>query len=472
MKKIKGAIIFLLALFLLPIGVYAENVTTTLSGGKTVSGGDKVDFTIGIKSDVNTIGFEATLKYDTNVLEFISISKEDNWNGNNEVKTTGNNTLKFTNVGVTGESSVATIRFKVKTSNKTSTTITLDGISVTLNTATGEEIKQGDTIKKDITIKSEDNSLKSIKIDNKVIKGFVSSVKEYTVEVESSVEQVSISSQLSDEKKAKLVENFGDRTVDLEYGENKVLIKVKSESGKEGVYTINIIRKDDRPVDNNLKSIIINGGTVKIEFDPSTLSYTIKTFKLEKIEVEALPSDSTAKVKIDIPKKIIIGKNTIKITVTPTTGSIKEYNIIIDNTDKPTDTRLKNLSIKGININFESDKYDYEVRYDKSYKNGIKIYNTALSEDTKITIKGNNNLEENSVIKILVEALDGSSSSEYNIKLVKDTRINFFLIVDVVIGLILVILICIELNKRKKKTPPKQKKESQEELEKTKEIVL
>ena len=470
MKKLKRVLLFLLILFLLPLGVKAETVTTTLSGGTTVAGGDKIDFTIGIKSDTNATAFEAAIRYDTNVLEFIGIGKEDKWQGNNEVRSTGNNTLKFTNAGVTGESSVATLKFRVKTSNKTSTTVTLDGIKVTLNTKTGEEIKQGDPINKDITIKSEDNTLKSIKIDNKTINGFATSVKEYTIEVESSTENIDIKAQLSDEKGATLVENFGSRTVKLEYGTNKVLIKVKSESGKEGVYTLNIIRKDDRPVDNNLKSIIINGGTIKIEFDPSTLSYTIKTFKLEKLEIEATPSDTTAKVDIAIPKKIIIGQNTVKITVTPTTDSKKEYTILFDNTDKPTDTRLKNLSIKGININFESDKYDYEIRYDKSYKNGIKIYDTALSEDTKITIKGNNNLEEGSVIKVLVEALDGSGSSEYRIRLVKDTRINFFLIVDIIIGIVLVVLIFIQLNKRKKKKEAKQSIE--EELEKTKEIVL
>ena len=130
---------------------------------------------------------------------------------------------------------------------------------------------------------------------------------------------------------------------------------------------------------------------------------------------------------------------------------------------------VKNSLIQTL-IDAVGDKYDYEIRYDKSYKNGIKIYDTALSEDTKITIKGNNNLEEGSVIKVLVEALDGSSSSEYRIRLVKDTRINFFLIVDIIIGIVLVVLIFIQLNKRKKKKEAKQSIE--EELEKTKEIVL
>ena len=140
MKKLKRVLLFLLILFLLPLGVKAETVITTLSGGTTVAGGDKIDFTIGIKSDTNATSFEAAIRYDTNVLEFIGIGKEDNWQGNNKVRSTGNNTLKFTNAGVTGESSVATLKFRVKTSNKTSTTVTLDGIKVTLNTKTGEAI--------------------------------------------------------------------------------------------------------------------------------------------------------------------------------------------------------------------------------------------------------------------------------------------------------------------------------------------
>ena len=64
---------------------------------------------------------------------------------------------------------------------------------------------------------------KSIKIDNKPINGFATSVKEYTIEVESSTENIDIKAQLSDEKGATLVENFGSRTVKLEYGTNKVL---------------------------------------------------------------------------------------------------------------------------------------------------------------------------------------------------------------------------------------------------------
>ena len=475
MKRIKWVIVFLMFVWLLPIEVNAQNFTATLSGTSKASTDDKIDFTISIKSDKEAIGFEATIKYDNTVLEFINISKEDKWTGNNIVESTGNNTLKFTNTGVTGESSVATLRFKVKSSTQSITTITVDGIGLTLNSSSdGEDstILTTNSITKDISIRSDDNTLKNIKVDDKTIKGFSSSVKEYTLEVDSLTEEINVSATLNDSKNATFVENFGNRTVKLEYGQNTVLIKIQSESGKEAIYTLNVIRKDDRLVNNDLKSIIINGGTVKIDFDPSVLSYTIKTYKLDKIEVEAEASDTKAKVKIDSPSKLVLGENKVKISVTAVTGDVKEYNLLIVNSDQPTDTRLKNLSVKGVNIGFNSDKYDYSIRYDKSYKNGIKIYNTTLSEDVEVKIDGNENLKEGSVIKITVTALDGSSTSEYTITLEKDNRINFFLILDVLIGATLIVLIIIQLRKRKKQKEQNQKIEKEKELEKTKEIIL
>lgn len=475
MKRIKWVIVFLMFVWLLPIEVNAQNFTATLSGTSKASTDDKIDFTISIKSDKEAIGFEATIKYDNTVLEFINISKEDKWTGNNTVESTGNNTLKFTNTGVTGESSVATLRFKVKSSTQSITTITVDGIGLTLNSSSdGEDstILTTNSITKDISIRSDDNTLKNIKVDDKTIKGFSSSVKEYTLEVDSLTEEINVSATLNDSKNATFVENFGNRTVKLEYGQNTVLIKIQSESGKEAIYTLNVIRKDDRLVNNDLKSIIINGGTVKIDFDPSVLSYTIKTYKLDKIEVEAEASDTKAKVKIDSPSKLVLGENKVKISVTAVMGDVKEYNLLIVNSDQPTDTRLKNLSVKGVNIGFNSDKYDYSIRYDKSYKNGIKIYNTTLSEDVEVKIDGNENLKEGSVIKITVTALDGSSTSEYTITLEKDNRINFFLILDVLIGATLIVLIIIQLRKRKKQKEQNQKIEKEKELEKTKEIIL
>ena len=479
MKKIKGVICLLITLFMLfvPTIVLADNNFTTFSGGKTAATGDKIDFTIAIKSETEAIEFKALLKYDTNVLELINISNEESWKGSNSIENDGNNELKFTNNGTTGESSVVTVKFRVKENIKGVTTVSLEDIQLTSRSSGSEEeskttILINQPINNNISIKSDDNTLKNIKLGDKLINGFSSNLYEYSIEVDSLSENIKISATLSDEKTAVFEEGFGPRNVDLKYGQNEVLLKVKSESGKISIYKLNIIRKDDRLVDNDLTTIIINGGAVKLDFDKSVLSYTVKTYKLEKLEIEATPSDSEAKVEIDSPKSLIVGQNKVKIIVTAVTGDKKEYNILIINNDKPTDTRLKNLSVKGLNIGFNSDTYEYSIMYDKSYKKGLIIYNTTLSDDVEVKIINNTNLKENSKVKVIVNALDGSSTSEYVIKLEQDKRINFFFILDVIIGIVLIVLIVIQLRKRKKINKIKEDKQKQVELEKTKELKL
>lgn len=480
MKRKLGFLLSLFTLlFILPISVLAEGFTTTISGTDVASVNEKIDYTIAIKTEQQAVEFEAAIKYDTDILELVSILKEESWVGNNSVVNNGNNTIKFTNNGITGESSVVTLRFKVKSSIKNSTTLSLEDIKLTVASTNSSEEQTEDNIvltfdnlKKDISIKSDDNTLKNIKVDNKAISGFNPDVLEYTLEVDSLLEKVKINATLNNADTATFVDGFGNREEDLKYGENVVLIKVKSESEKILTYTLKIIRKDDRIANTDLKSILLNSGKIKINFDKNVLTYNIKTYKLETIDVSVETDDSTSIAKIDAPSKLIIGDNKIKITVTAVTGDTKEYNILIVNSEVPIDTRLKNLSVKGQNIGFNSDNYKYFIRYDKSYKDGLKIYKTTISNDVEVEVIGNTNLKEGSVVKIIVTSLDGSNSSEYTITLEKDTRINFFLILDILIGIVLVILIVIQVKRRKKIKNEKEAKKKELELSKTKEIKL
>ena len=473
MNKKLGLLLISLLVFVFPYFVNAESkFDVSISGPASASSKEEIEFVVSINSTDQAKQFETTLKYDNKSLQFINITKKDSWEGVNPLQDSGNVNLKFTNPGTTGESKVFSLKFRVKSSSKSSTTIALEDMKLTINSsgeAEGNTVLTQQAQKKEVTIKSDDNTLRTIKIDGKAISGFSSGVYLYNLEVDALSDSVVLDSTLSDQKNSTYEDNFGNRTVTLKYGENVVLIKVKSESGKVATYTLKITRKDDRVANNDLKSIIINGGKVKINFDKSVLSYTLKTFKLEKLEIDATPDDSNAKVEIDAPKKLIIGENKVKITVTAVTGVPKEYILIINNTEVPTDTRLRNLAVKGYNIEFDSDKNKYTILYDKSYKNGLTIYETTLSEDVKVDIAGNSNLKEGSVVKIIVTALDESSTTEYTITLEKDTRINFFLILDLVVGAILIVLIVKQLKKRKKiKQISEEKKE--EELEKTKEL--
>ncbi|MDD6879232.1 MAG: cadherin-like beta sandwich domain-containing protein [bacterium] len=480
MKEKKWALVLFIMVFMFPVYIYAAP-KVVINGNDAISSNETVDFTVSMKSDdeKDMVKFESTLKYDSEILELTSIIKDDKWSGSNSTKSTGNNLIVLTNSGVTGQTNVVIFRFKVKNSNKSFTTISLEDIKVTVKSNeveepidTAESIETVSNIRKDINIKSDDNTIKSIKINSKELNGFISSVYNYTIEVDSLIDNIKIDAILNDPNTSKFDDEYGPRTENLEYGSNKILLKTISESGKSATYTINIIRKDDRVANTDLKNIIINGGQIKINFDKSVLSYTVKTFKLETIEISADADDSTSKVSIDAPKKLIIGDNKVKITVTAVTGDTKEYNLLIVNTEVATDTRLKNLSVKGINIGFNSDKYKYIVRYDKKYKEGLTIYQTTLSNDTEVEILGNTNLKAGDTVKIVVNALDGSSISEYYIYLEKDTRINFFLILDIVVGLVLIVLIIIQVKKRKKIKEKKIEEQKEEELEKTKEMKL
>ncbi len=473
MNKKLGLVLISLLVFVFPYFVNAESkFDVNVSGPTSASTKEEIEYTVTINSTDQAKQFEATLKYDTKILQFINITKKDSWEGTNPLNDSGNVNLKFTNPGTTGETKVFSLKFRVKSSSKSSTIIYLEDMKLTINSGTESEdntVLTQQTLKKEIAIKSDDNTLRTIKIDGKAISGFSSGVYLYNLEVDALSDSITIDSTLSDQKNSTYVDDFGNRSVTLKYGENVVLIKVKSESGKIATYTLNITRKDDRVANTDLKSIIINGGKVKINFDKSVLSYTLKTFKLETIEIDATPDDSNSKVEIDAPKKLVIGENKVKITVTAVTGVSKDYNLIINNTEVPTDTRLRNLSVKGFNIEFDSDRNKYTLLYDKSLKKGLTIYETTLSDDVKVEITGNSNLKEGSVVKITVTALDESSTTEYTITLEKDTRINFFLILDLVIGTILIILIVKQIKKRKK-IKQVNEIEKEEELEKTKEL--
>ena len=473
MNKKLGLLLISLLLFVFPYFVNAESkFTVSVNGPSAGSTKEEIEYVVSINSTDQAKQFEATLKYDTKILQFINITKKDSWEGTNPLNDSGNVNLKFTSPGTTGETQVFSLKFRVKSSSKSSTMVYLEDMKLTINPGGETEentVLTQETFKKEIAIKSDDNTLRTIKIDGKAISGFSSGVYLYNLEVDALSDTIVIDSTLSDQKNSSYEENYGNRTETLKYGENVILIKVKSESGKVATYTLKITRKDDRVANTDLKSVIINGGKVKINFDKSVLSYTLKTFKLETLEIDATPDDSNSKVDIDAPSKLIIGENKIKIIVTAVTGTTKEYVFIINNTEVPTDTRLRNLSVKGVNIEFDSDKNKYTIRYDSSFKNGLTIYETTLSDDVKVDIVGNSNLKEGSVVKIIVTALDESSTSEYTITLEKDTRINFFLILDLVIGTILAVLIVIQLKKRKKIKQAAQK-EKEEELEKTKEL--
>lgn len=483
-KKIKYLILTLLLVF--PIFADAieeeslENnaekkeivATNILEGVEKASPGEVITYELKVKSDVAIKEYNATLTYENTVLELISVENSGSFKGNNSItKSPVELTFKHDS-GVVGESSVCKLSFRVLTTGKSDSIITLDGRVITFDDGTINNIEK---YSKNLSVKSTDNTLKSLKINGHDVVNFKPNQYSYTQEVDSSVVYANIDAELNSSS-ATFKEGYGSRSVPLEYGENVIEIKVIADSSDEKTYVLTLVKPDNRGTDNSLKNIFLNSGKIKLDFDSKTLLYHIKTYKLETINVEAVAMDSKANIKIEKDEKLKTGENIINIVVTSESGSDKTYKIVIDNVDYNVDTSLKNISIIAlggeIDFDFSKDVFDYDIVYKSRYKDSIVVI-PDLSNDTEAKLdqelfdRTSKNIVSGSKVEIRIYGADGSEST-YILNFVKDERINFFFILFFVLIIVLSIVLY-RLYKNKKND--KMQKNNDKNLEKTKEIV-
>ncbi len=487
-NRIKGLLVLigLSLLVLSPVDVSAAQNTSLLpaSGKNVASPGDEISYVITLSSTDTIISYRASLEYDSSILRLVSISNGSGWSGQNSISSRD---LSFTTNGVSGQSNVATLKFKVATNtSKKSTIIRLNGVNVCAkesNTPTTPETTPTTptdpataacsnitTSPKTLNIQSSDNQLSALKVNGKSVSNFSKNNYEYAMSVESSVEKAVIKATTNDSS-ASFVDGFGNRTVDLEYGENKIEVRVKSERGDQQVYTIRINREDDRTTENHLEEIVI--GDKKIEkFDKDTLSYYVKVYKQDKITITALTVDEKATYKVDGPTTLKIGENEFKITVTSEAGEDLIYTVTVDNIDSEISKKLKSLSISGYDIEFDKNNQRYEILYNKDLIKKLKIYFTTEAKSDEVTVTVTPDLDDKEAlaklkagdeIVITIEGIDGEKE-EYVIVLKKDKRINFFFVVELIIliGLIAAITVVVIKRKKDKNNPTKKEKTKKE----------
>ena len=88
--------------------------------------------------------------------------------------------------------------------------------------------------------------------------------------------------------------------------------------------------------DNNLKNLSIEGFSLSPEFNKSTLEYTSTvTANTTKINLQAMPNDSKAKISGTGEKDVVEGNNSFQIIVKAENGSSKTYtvNVIVPEKD-------------------------------------------------------------------------------------------------------------------------------------------
>lgn len=304
--------------------------------------------------------------------------------------------------------------------------------------------------------RSANNNLSSLSISGGTI-SFNAGITTYNVTVDSAT--TNISATVADAK-AGFVAGFGPRTVNLNYGNNVVEVKVIAENQTVKVYTLNIKRSDPRNDDNNLKILKIDKG--KLEFDPKIIAYNVSVeYNVKEVKVTAEANNSKSKVEIVGGKDLIVGKNTVTVKVTAENQTVKTYTITVirlNEGEKLPTTTLTNIEVKGYKIPFDSEKLEYNLKIGSEDKLNINI--TAEDPGTLIKVLGNDNLQDGSKIYIIAVSRDGNVKE--SIINIEKNEIPLFSILAVIGAVAITSLIWFIISKKKGNDNyknPKQKKD-------------
>lgn len=131
---------------------------------------------------------------------------------------------------------------------------------------------------------------------------------------------------------------------------------------------------------NTLDSLTVSSGNLTPSFDKNTTSYTLTTTD-SSIDINAILTDSNAKLTGVGKVSLNYGTNTIKIIVTSESGSSKTYSIVVTRPDnRSTDNFLASLipSVGSLKFNKTITSYKMEVA-----SNTTKISFTTTLNDSK-----------------------------------------------------------------------------------------
>ena len=258
---------------------------------------------------------------------------------------------------------------------------------------------------------------------------FKSGTKSYKANVSATTTSVSISATASG---GSFVSGFGPRTVNLNYGDNKVQVKVKNSAGKVTVYTIVVNRADNRSTVNTLSNLTVSAGTLTPAFSSGQTNYTVTVpNEVANITIDATLTDSKSSfVAGSGPGNygLNLGNNQLYVKVKSERGSVNTYSIKVIRETEPSKcaTESETLALlKGINLSvdisnveiepikdFESTAFNYDVKVPYKVANLIVTPYVNTDGDTT-TVQGAEDLEVNvpKEVKITVKSKECPSYS-------------------------------------------------------------
>ena len=409
----KNRIVLFIVLLITPFCVKANSILITCD--TNIVKGTSLKCSINGVAEGIVSAVSAKVRTGSNI-KFNSFIPNSSWQGDGEE---GKIDL-YTASDMTGNFVIGTLNFDITSIYEGgNSTITID--SIFFYDENGKE-SSVTPITNTIRIASTNNDLSSLSLSTGNLNPiFSSNITSYSAIIDASA--VTINARAS----SNYASISGIGKVNLNYGSNTYRVVVTSESGTTKTYNINIVRpnntnnntSDTSNRDNNtatlssnnyLNNITLSNGN--INFNKNITEYNITVdYQVSNIEVIATAEDSKSKVEITGNTNLEIGNNIIEIKVIAEDNSTRIYKINVEKKDESyvlsSNNNISSVNIKNYDFDFNSNITNYTLTIKDEEKLDIEV----ILEDSKSTynIQGNNDLKNNSVIKIEVIAEDGTN---------------------------------------------------------------
>lgn len=309
------------------------------------------------------------------------------------------------------------------------------------------------------------NYLKKISVSEGKIK-FDKYTSDYVISVSKNVKYVNINGEL-ESSNAGYVDGYGPRKIELNLESTTAIIKIRSEAGLIRTYTITFVKTGEETT-NDKEALLSSLSTSKayIAFEKNITYYnTTVDYEVDNININAIAENGGDAVNLyrtinGETKKIEmfnvdlnVGSNLITIIVSTKDGKARTYIVNVvrkeNGLEISSDTALSMLGVDGYDIEFNPEKFNYEIKIKK--EKTLVIAATPMSNRATVYIRGNDNLTAFSIVKIKVVSEDGQFR-EYTIDIKKDTVNKTIEMIAVIGGVIIIVcgIIIIRVKRKRK----------------------
>ncbi|TXK76806.1 hypothetical protein FU659_24620, partial [Paenibacillus sp. N3.4] len=309
----------------------------------------------------------------------------------------------------------------------TATVAVVGGSSLNVgdNTITVTVTAQDGTTIKAYTIKvvraaSTNANLSALTVDGTSVANFAASTLAYTVNVPNTTTSVTAVGTKADTT-ANVVVTGGNNLI---VGDNTITVTVTAQDGTTvKAYTIKVARAASANAD--LSALTVDGTSVA-NFAAGTLAYTVNVPNATtSVTAVGTKADTNASVNVVGGSNLIVGDNTITVTVTAQDGTtIKAYTIKVVRAASA-NANLSALTVDGTSVaNFAAGTLAYTVNVPNATTSVAAAGTKADSTANVVVTGGSSLIVGDNTITVTVTAQDGTTVKAYTIKVVRAASTN------------------------------------------------